>query len=45
MRLTAGVRDKISDGVNRKVLKWLGQVERMTGERLTKRVDGIRGRG
>ena len=48
--LLVGVDEKLSERVDRKVLKWYGHVERMSGERLTKRVyrsevEGERGRG
>ena len=33
-----GVPESLSKRVGRKVLKWFGHVERMGGERLTKRV-------
>ena len=32
VRCRVGVRDKMSDTVDRKVLKWFGHVERMSGE-------------
>ena len=40
MRCRVGVREKRTDGVDRKVLKWFGYVERMSGDlkRFTKRV-------
>ena len=45
-----GVPESLSNRVDRKVLKWFGHVDRMGGERLTKRVymsqvGGVRGRG
>merc|ERR1711905_52257 len=50
VRERVGVPEKMSNRVDRKVLKWFGHVERMGGERLTKRVymsevEGVRGRG
>ena len=50
VRERVGVDEKLSERVDRKVLKWYGHVERMSGERLTKRVyrsevEGERGRG
>ena len=50
VRERVGVPEKLSNRVDRKVLKWFGHVERMGGERMTKRVymsevDGVRGRG
>ena len=50
VRRRVGVSEKLSKRVDRKVLKWFGHVERMGGERLTKRVytsevRGTRGRG
>ena len=45
-----GIPESLSKRVDRKMLKWFGHVERMGGERLTKRVymsevRGERGRG
>ena len=50
VRERVGVPESMSRRVDRKVLKWFGHVERMGGERLTKRVymsevRGERGRG
>ena len=50
MRERVGVPESLSNRVDRKVLKWFGHVERMGGERLTKRVymsevGGVRRRG
>ena len=38
MRERVGVPESLSKRVDRMVLKWFGHVERMGGERLTKRV-------
>ena len=38
VRRRIGMRDKMSDRVDLKVLKWLGHTERMRGERLSKRM-------
>ena len=35
-------RENMSDGVNRKVLQWFGHVERLSEERLAKRVHEFR---
>ena len=50
VRERVGVPEKLSNRVDRKVLKWFGHVERMGSERLTKKVyvsevEGERGRG
>ena len=50
VRERVGVPERLSERVDRKVLKWFGHVERMGNERLTKRVyvsevEGERGRG
>ena len=50
VRERVGVPEKLSERVDRKVLKWFGHVERMGNERMTKRVymsevEGERGRG
>ena len=38
MRDRVGVPETLSKRVDKKVLKWFGHVERIGGERLTKRV-------
>ena len=38
MRESVGVPESLSKRVDRKVLNWFGHVERIGGERLTKRV-------
>ena len=35
LRLRIGVREKMRDGVDQKVLEWSRDVERMSGKRLT----------
>ena len=50
VRERVGVTESLSKRVDRKVFKWFGHVERMGGERMTKRVyvsevEGERGRG
>ena len=38
MRRRVDVREQMNDRVDRKALEWFGHVERMSGERLSKRV-------
>ena len=38
MRRSVGVKEKMSDGMDRKILKWFGYVERITRNQLTTRV-------
>lgn len=50
VRRSAGASDKMSDKDDRKALKWLGHMERMSGQWLTKtmyenEVEGRRERG
>ena len=37
MRCRVGVREKLSDGVDRKVLKWVGHLESKSREQLEKK--------